>query len=265
VADNTEAETAAHAAGATDAATEMATADEETAAAVSAGESTPTRRSRVRPPSRRWLEREQEIYEVAAEIFHKKGYAGTTLQDIADAVGLLKGSLYYYIDSKEDLLYRITRVIHRNARAILDETRAFEGTPSEKLYFLVRGHVMSFGARLTFIRVFYTEHAALTGERREEIMAERRQYAGYVDELITAGQADGSFCPDHHVRIVRNAILTMINSVYLWYRPGQDEPIEAVATAYADYAIAGLCCPPEHDHSGAGAGGGCHGRRNAPR
>jgi AcrR family transcriptional regulator len=250
-----------------EAATKAAGAEEalagETGAGVSAAEAGPTRRSRVRPPSRRWLEREQEIYEVAAEIFHKKGYAGTTLQDIADAVGLLKGSLYYYIDSKEDLLYRITQVIHGNARAILDETRALDGTPCEKLYALVKGHVLSFGARLTFIRVFYTEYAALTGERREEIMGERRQYAGYVDELIAAGQADGSFCPDHHVRIVRNAILTMINSVYLWYRPGHDEPIEAVATAYANYTIAGLRCPPEHDHGGEGAAGasGAMGRR----
>jgi AcrR family transcriptional regulator len=206
------------------------------------------RRPRARQPTARALEKEQEIYDVAAEILHKKGYAATTLQDIASAVGLLKGSLYYYIDSKSDLLYRITRTIHDEARANLVAAQAVRGPVSTRLHRLVEGHVLAFGRRLTSIRVFYTEYASLPVDRRREIMSERRGYEDYVCGLVREGIADGSFCPDLDVRIISNAILTMINTVYLWYRPGRDDPIETVATAYADYVIAGLRCQPEHRH-----------------
>ena len=122
------------------------------------------------------MQREREIYDVAAEIFHRKGYAGTSLQDIADAVGLLKGSLYYYIDSTEDLLYRITQAIHEGARANLAASRAVDGPASERMRALVEGHVLAFRERLAWIRVFYTEHTALSADRRREIVAERRDY-----------------------------------------------------------------------------------------
>lgn len=186
---------------------------------------------------------------MAAGIFYKKGYAATSLQDIASAVGLLKGSLYYYIDSKEELLYRITRLIHENAMANLARARAVEGGPAEHLRALVETHVLAFGQRLTSIRVFYTEYGALTGERRHEIMQMRRQYEQYVYDLLDEGRCDGSFCPDLDTRIIGNAILTLVNSVFLWYRPGSDVPIERVASAYADYAMAGLHCPPDHRHT----------------
>jgi TetR/AcrR family transcriptional regulator, cholesterol catabolism regulator len=203
---------------------------------------------RVREPSEKAMERELEIYEAAAELFHRKGYAATTLQDIAEAVGLLKGSLYYYIDTKEDLLYRITRSIHEDAMVNLQEAAALEGGPDERLHAFARGHVSAFGRRLTWIRVFYTEHGALTGERRREIMSERRQYERFVEDLVVEGQRQGIFCPALDTRIVMNGILTMINSVYLWYRPGRDS-LDEVARVYADLAVRGLRCESDHDHT----------------
>lgn len=207
------------------------------------------KRRRVRPPSDRALEREQEIYEVAADIFHRKGYAATTLQDIAEAVGLLKGSLYYYIDTKEDLLYRISRTIHEGAQSNLAAARSASEAPAERLRTLVEGHVMAFGHRLSWIRVFYTEHNSLSPERRREIMAARRSYERFVDEVIAAGQADGSFCPDLDRRIAASALLTTLNTVYQWYRPGSDAPIDVVAKTYAELLLNGLRCPVEHMHA----------------
>lgn len=207
------------------------------------------RRGRVRPPSAHALEREQEIYDVAAQIFERKGYAATTLQDIADAVGLLKGSLYYYIDSKEDLLYTITRVIHEGAVLNLQAAEAAGPSVEAQVRALIEGHIEAFEHRRTYIRVFYTEYGHLTGERRREIMAVRRRYETFLDGLLRAGQADGTFCPDLDARILGNAVLTMINSVFLWHRPGRDVPVEQVASAYADFTLAGLRCVPGHHHA----------------
>ena len=192
------------------------------------------------------MQREREIYDVAAAIFHRKGYAGTSLQDIADAVGLLKGSLYYYIDSKEDLLYRITQAIHEGARANLEASRVVGGPASARMRALVEGHVLAFRERLAWIRVFYTEHTALSVDRRHEIVAERREYERYVDDLLREGQDDGSFCPGLDPRVVGSGILTMVNSVYLWYRPSCDAPIEQIAAMYGDFVLSGLRCPPAH-------------------
>jgi AcrR family transcriptional regulator len=63
--------------------------------------------------------RRREIIEAAAEIFHRKGYSETSVQDIAEAVGILKGSLYYYIDSKEDLLFQMLLEVHEGAKGIV--------------------------------------------------------------------------------------------------------------------------------------------------
>jgi AcrR family transcriptional regulator len=211
-----------------------------------------TRNSRAGGPrksTRKAQEREEDIYRAAARIFHRKGYAATSLQDIADEVGLLKGSLYYYIDSKEDLLYGITRTIHGVAGGNVDATRARGGTPTERLQFLIETHVAAFGKNLQLIRVFYTDYNALSRERRELVMGERRSYERYSYELIVEGQSTGDFCPDLDARLVNNAILTMVNTVYMWYSEAQQISIDEIATTYSQFAINGLRCAPGHVHA----------------
>lgn len=199
---------------------------------------------------------------MAAEIFHRKGYAATTLQDIAEAVGLLKGSLYYYIDTKEDLLYRISRTIHEGARANIHAVRALQGSPEDRLRTLLELHVKAFGERLSWIRVFYTEYGALGPERRREIMADRCEYEQFMLELIAEGQRSGAFCPELDRVIATNALLTMVNSIYLWFRPGRDYTIESVASTCADLAMGGLYCGIGHRHR---ADGGPSQRRRRAR
>jgi AcrR family transcriptional regulator len=70
---------------------------------------------------------EARMIDVAARMFQERGYDATRLQDIADEVGLLKGSLYHYIDSKEDLLFRLLESVHVEVERILDEVAAVEG------------------------------------------------------------------------------------------------------------------------------------------
>src|ERR1700761_228 len=77
--------------------------------------------------------RQREIIDAAAKIFHRKGYSETTVQDIADAVGILKGSLYYYIDSKEDLLFQMLLEVHEDAKVIVKETAALDLSALERL------------------------------------------------------------------------------------------------------------------------------------
>src|SRR5215217_3230815 len=95
-----------------------------------------TRSRRSRAPRRR----QNEILEAAAQVFHEKGYESTSIQDIADAVGILKGSLYYYITSKEDLLYEILQDVHQAGIKNLELIDAVDGTALEKIRAFVVVH-----------------------------------------------------------------------------------------------------------------------------
>src|SRR3984885_1121033 len=77
--------------------------------------------------------RQDEVLEVAVEIFHEKGYASASIQDVAEEVGVLKGSLYHYIDSKEDLLARIFEDSADQFVAMLDEAGSLDERPLERL------------------------------------------------------------------------------------------------------------------------------------
>src|SRR5262245_1297495 len=78
--------------------------------------------------------RRQEIIDAAAEVFHRKGYSDASIQDIADEVGLLKGSLYHYIEAKEDLLFAVLSGVYELARQNIDHVRAMdELRPIERL------------------------------------------------------------------------------------------------------------------------------------
>lgn len=77
--------------------------------------------------------RDREVLDAAINIFWEKGYSGTSVQDVADALGMLKGSLYYYIDSKEDLLEMIFSDSHDEVQKITDEVLALDLDPGTRL------------------------------------------------------------------------------------------------------------------------------------
>jgi AcrR family transcriptional regulator len=191
---------------------------------------------------------ERRILEAATSIFEQKGYMSTSLQDIADAAGILKGSIYYYIDSKEDLLYAVIQNLHDDAARNLYRLPEEAGSRAQ-LHRFVYDHLLNFGRDLSSIRVFYTEYRMVTGERHERIMQARADYEGFTTQLIQDAIDDGWACPTLRPNIAATAILTMINSIYLWYNPRGDVPIEVIATTLTQQALQGLTCPPDHDHT----------------
>jgi TetR/AcrR family transcriptional regulator, cholesterol catabolism regulator len=203
---------------------------------------TPPRRSR--PVSARGRLREQQIVDAAAHIFSRQGYAATTIQEVADEVGILKGSLYHYMETKEDLLYRIITEIHENALRNVTETGERSGPAVERLRHFLEAHIASFDANRDKISVFYSEYRHLEGERRTETFAKRAVYEDFVRGMVRDGQAEGSFCPDVDPGFAVRAMLTMANSVHMWFRPDGPSTITAVARDITDYALHGLRCDP---------------------
>ncbi len=198
----------------------------------------PNNRRRSRPPRRR----RQEILEAAAGVFHEKGYKATSIQDIADAVGILKGSLYYYITSKEDLLFEILQDVHEQGLRNLKRIDGVQGTPLQKIRAFVTVHVSHNAENLVKMAVFFHDFRSLSPERREIIVAERDLYDQHLRRLISAAQEDGSVCPDLDPKLTSIEILGMMNWIYHWYRPGGSLSVSALADSMADFVVAGLAC-----------------------
>ena len=159
---------------------------------MSVTERSKTSRASSRTDPTRAKRRQREIIDAAAEIFHRKGYSETSMQEIAEAVGILKGSLYYYIDSKEDLLFQMLLEVHEHAKGIVEETAALEVSAVERLRAYVQRHVEYNAQNLSKIAVYYHDFGLLTAKRKRAIMDQRRYYEQFVIGLIEDAKADGS-------------------------------------------------------------------------
>lgn len=185
-------------------------------------------------------ERRKEIFEAAARIFSEKGYAATSIQDVADAVGILKGSLYYYIDSKEDLLYGVIQDAHETGLANLERVEGLAGNALVKLRYVIEAHLRSNIENLVKVGVFFHDFRSLSGQRHDYIIQERDQYDQRIRQLIREGQEEGVITPDIDPKIATLAILGMVNWVYQWYRPMGPESPEELASTFADLVLGGL-------------------------
>jgi TetR/AcrR family transcriptional regulator, cholesterol catabolism regulator len=199
-----------------------------------------TSRARRRANPARTERRQREIIDAAAEIFHRKGYSETSVQDIADAVGILKASLYYYISSKEDLLFQMLREVHENAKGIVDETAAMQAPPLERLRAYVQRHVEYNVQNLGKIAVYYHDSGVLTAERKRAIMNQRHYYEEFVIGLIEDAKADGSVDASVNAPLVANAIFGVVNWIYMWYRPSGSASPEYLGRLYAELVVNGV-------------------------
>ena len=183
-----------------------------------------------------------EILDAAAEVFHEKGYAAATIQDVADAVGILKGSLYYYISSKEDLLFEIVRDAHHFSMRNLAEAQQVDGDALTRLRAFIECHVRSNIDNRVKIGVFFQDFRSLSGERRAEIVADRDIYDAYLRGLIAEAIDEGVVAADIDPKMAAMALLGMMNWIYQWYRPDHEGGVapEELARTFAELALGGL-------------------------
>jgi AcrR family transcriptional regulator len=193
-----------------------------------------------RPLARR--NRDAEVFQAAIEIFSEKGYSASSLQDVADRVGLLKGSLYHYISSKESLLYRIFHEAHIEARVLMTEVAALELPPREHLYQYLRRLTLWYLANRARSALYFTDWRYLTGEFGKIVRKDRREFEGYVRAIIQQALDDGDTRPDLDAKLASFAALSAVNSVLIWYSPGGQYNVERVASEIAELACASVFC-----------------------
>jgi len=165
--------------------------------------------------------RRSELTHEAAKLFAQKGYHGTSIGDIAEALGVQKGSLYAHIASKEDLLYETMREGAAAFHAVLDAIP--EGAPAtEKIRLALRGHLRVVAEQLDVATVFVQEWRYLEGARRDEIVAERRRYEERIRELFREGRELSELRADLDDASAALLLLSAANWAYTWLQPGRD-------------------------------------------
>jgi AcrR family transcriptional regulator len=180
----------------------------------------------------------EAIITAAAEIFERKGYQATSLQDIASAVGILKGSLYYYIKTKEDLLYELVRRAQVGRLPTLEEDAELHASPAPVRLRAFIGRWMA--EERVWNRVAEQEFRKLRGRRLTAVIDQRDKFSEFVKVIIEQGIKKGDFDPAVDPSVASNAIFTLMNSTRAWFKPTGRMSMAELVDWYATFIITGL-------------------------
>jgi len=185
-----------------------------------------------KPRSERW----EEILEAAAKCFFEKGYDATSLQDIADRVGILKGSIYYYIKTKPDLRDALLLEVHREGLARIKALAENSGNALEKLDAMIRGHVRYISENLERTTVYLME---LKSVQKKGGLFDKNAYRHVFRDVIEEGQKEGVLLSGLNPDLTAQIMLGTLNSFYYWYRPRPNRPIEPILEHYVTVMLRG--------------------------
>ena len=183
--------------------------------------------------------REEAIRVAALRIFREKGYHGASMQDIADAVGLLKGSLYHYIESKEELLARVFEGALEDTLADLGKIAAGNGSARERMRAMVRAYALAIVRNLDAVGVYLREWRALPSRDLAVVRERRRAMRRLFEGVIADGMRARDFARGD-TKLAALAIVGMCNWLYEWYRPRGTKSADEIANELARRAVASL-------------------------
>jgi AcrR family transcriptional regulator len=162
--------------------------------------------------------RREELTRAAARLFAERGYQGTSLADLAKAVGVQKPSLYHHIAGKEELLWDVAQEGAAAFQAALDAVPQ----DADRVRNALRAHLAVVAAQLDIATVFVREWRFLSDEHREAFVAERRRYEERIRDLFREGVEQGELRTDLDVATAALLFLSAANWAYTWLRPGAD-------------------------------------------
>lgn len=181
----------------------------------------------------------ERILRCAASLFRQRGYNGTSMQDLAEAVGITKSSLYHHFPSKQALLSEILSNTVDRVTPAVREIAGSDRPASERLRLAVVRHVVELIRDRDNVACFIEEGRFLAPELMSAYVAKRDRYERYFRQIVADGIATGEF-RTADVRLASLAILGMCNWVARWYRSDGDLAPDEIAEHFADMAIFGL-------------------------
>jgi TetR/AcrR family transcriptional regulator, cholesterol catabolism regulator len=195
----------------------------------------------------------QHILLISAKIFAEQGFEGASIRDISRATGISLSGLYYYFESKQELLYLIqnntfTFIVDRLGSR-LHQTRQ----PQAQLRVLVQNHIEYFLSHPNEMKVLAHEEEALEPPYREEVAAIKRQYYAQARQIFDA-VAGESLTPTLNPRLAVLSLFGMMNWVYKWHNPKVDPNAEELTDAIVGIFLHGVLAAPSAEKALAAAG-----------
>ena len=191
-----------------------------------------------------YQERRAEIIRAAGDVFRRNGFRGTKIGDIAEAVGMDRATIYYYVGGKEELFHQaVGDAVERNCLRA-EEILAGEGTPAEKLRTLVVELMESYAANYPYLYLYIQEDLGAFAARSQwsRTMARfNKRYENVVVAVVEDGVADGTFRTGTEPWVVAYGVIGMVAWSNRWFSP-EDSSVSAreVGAAYAQTLLGGL-------------------------
>lgn len=180
------------------------------------------------------------LLRTAATLFRQKGYASSTTRELAELLGIQKGSLYYHIARKEDLLYQLCVNSLEHIRTEVEQTMAEYDTPLDRLYALIQRHMYIILADQDMFATVLIELRELSEQRRAKVDELQGEYEGVVKRAISEAQAAGALRQDVPAKQQMLALLNLLNWSAFWYHPGgeltPEQLTETLITIFLDGA-----------------------------
>lgn len=184
------------------------------------------------------MDRRVEILKSAAAAFRRRGYHGASVDEIASALEMTKGNLYYYFQNKEEILFACHDYSLDILLDLMAEVQAESVPPDQKLRRLVLAFVSILldelqGTALTL------DLQALSPPLLEKIVAKRDQFDQGMRAVIQQGIDQGIFTPGDP-KMISFAIVGAVNWITKWFDPAGPMTSDQIGDAFADYLVGGL-------------------------
>ena len=187
-------------------------------------------------------ERAVAIYHKAARIFHEQGYEATSMSDIADAVQITKGGLYYYIESKEDLLFRIiNHGLDWLDKEVIEPAHALTD-PEERLRCIIRNHGQGLLKGSRVIPILTEELSPLSPKHRQHILQRKRLYFDFIRDTLNALKASGRL-REVDTTVATFGLLGMLLWLPRWYKSGGPMTADQTVDHLMNLFLGGVMVP----------------------
>ncbi len=178
------------------------------------------------------------IVDVAVQVFLRHGYDGASLDQVAEAAGITKASIYYHAEGKEALLKHGAGRALDALFAVLDEPAARDGRALDRLHYVVRRTIEITVKRLPEVALLLRVRGNTETERW--ILERRRRFDRLVAKIVAEAQAKGELRADIEAGLITRLLFGMLNSITEWYRPGGGLNVDDVVAAATHIAFNGL-------------------------
>lgn len=180
----------------------------------------------------------QSLLQVATEVFNRRGYDGTSMEDLSRTLGITKSAIYYHVASKEELLRLALERATDGLFVVADEADRADGSAYRRLEHLVRGSVEVLVERLPFVTLLLRVRG--NTEVQRAALARRREFDHLVAELVKQAAAEGDVRSDIDPGLTARLLFGMVNSIAEWYQPGGDLGPDQLADAVCAVALGSL-------------------------